>query len=391
MFLSFLKGEDLLGGEVVAIDGTKIRAQNSKSNNYNEAKLKKHLEYIEGKAASYIAELEQCDKAEDSHAAAELSKKQIVEKLKLLAQRKTNYEHLQKTLQDSGAKQISTVDADSRSLPIKDGITDVCYNVQSANDSKHSVVVDFDTINQGDQGQLSTMAIKAKAVLEVEALTVLADKGYHVGKELEQANENNITTVVAYPQARDRSDKVGPAYYTDKFIYNKQSDCYTCPAGAELTSNGKQYIKGRKDRTSYSVKTYSTTACSSCPFKQQCTSSKYRTIDRSEYQDIIDQNNKRVDENREIYKRRQQIVEHPFGTIKRSWGYTYTLVKGLKKVNGELVIIFTVYNLRRAMSILGIRELKKRLAAWKANYQCQQTGILRSLSINRLNTMRQAA
>lgn len=205
MFLSFLKGEDLLGGEVVAIDGTKIRAQNSKSNNYNEAKLKKHLEYIEGKAASYIAELEQCDKAEDSHAAAELSKKQIVEKLKLLAQRKTNYEHLQKTLQDSGAKQISTVDADSRSLPIKDGITDVCYNVQSANDSKHSLVVDFDTINQGDQGQLSTMAIKAKAVLEVEALTVLADKGYHVGTDaleyiVQERNSQHRQQIVAEKQ-----------------------------------------------------------------------------------------------------------------------------------------------------------------------------------------------
>jgi transposase len=391
MFVSFLKGEDLLGGEVVAIDGTKIRAQNNKSNNYNEAKLKKHLDYIEGKAASYIAELEQCDKAEDSHAAAALSKKQIVEKLTILALRKTNYEHLQKILQDSGAKQISTVDADSRSLPIKDGITDVCYNVQSANDSKHSLVVDFDTINQGDQGQLSTMAVKAKAVLEVKELTVLADKGYHVGKELEQANENNITTVVAYPQARDRSDKVGTAYYTDQFIYDKQSDCYTCPAGKKLTSNGKQYIKGRKDRTSYSVKTYSTTACSSCPFKQQCTSSKYRTIDRSEYQDIIDQNNNRVDENRELYKLRQQIVEHPFGTIKRSWGYTYTLVKGLKKVNGEMAIIFTMYNLRRAMSILGITELKKRLAKWKANYEGLNRGILCSIHFNGLDRRRVAA
>ncbi len=307
---------------------------------------------------------------------------------KTLQQRKTKYEQLQNTLQQSGAKQISTVDADSRSLPVKDGITDVCYNVQAANDSKHSLVVDFDTINQGDQGQLSAMAGKAKDVLEADHLTVLADKGYHVGKELEIANDNNITTVVAYPQPRDRSDKIDPACYTDKFLYNKQSDSYSCPAGCELTTNGKVYIKGRKDRTSYTVKTYTTTACSSCAFKHLCTPSKSRIIDRSEYQDIIDENNKRVDENPALYKQRQQIVEHPFGTIKRSWGYTYTLVKGIKKVNGEMAIIFTMYNLRRVMSILGVSELISRLKQWEPAYNLSKTAILRSLCIHKLSRIR---
>lgn len=381
MLVSFLKGEDLLGGELVAIDGTKIRAQNSKSNNFNEAKLKKHLEYIEAKAESYIQELEQCDATEDRHAAAELNKKQIVEKLAKLKERKINYEALEKTLKDSGEKQISTVDADSRSLPVKDRITDVCYNVQTANDSKHNLVVDFDIINKGDQGQLNAMSGKAKDILEVDQLTVLADKGYHSGKELQAAKENDITTVVAYPQPRDRSDKIDPDYYTDKFMYDKQRDTYTCPAGCELKTTGKEYIKGKADRTTYTVKTYTTTACSTCPFKKSCTTSKFRTIDRSEYQDIIDENNKRVDENKELYKRRPQISEHVFGTLKRGWGYTYTLVKGLEKVNGEMAIIFTMYNLRRATSILGIDELKRRLGQWKSANQTQKTSILKSFGL----------
>jgi transposase len=380
MFVSFLKGEDLLGGELVAIDGTKIRAQNNKSNNYNEDKLNKHLEYIEAKAAGYIKDLEEQDAAEDKQA-AELSKKQIAEKLKTLATRKTKYENLQTALQLTTEKQISTVDADSRSLPIKDRITDVCYNVQAANDSKHSIVVDFDTINKGDQGQLNVMAGRAKDVLEAEELTVLADKGYHVGKELQAARENGITTVVAYPQPRDRSEKIDPAYYTDKFVFNSESDSYTCPAGSELTTNGQEYIKGRKDRTSYTVKTYTTTACSTCPFKKSCTTSKYRKIDRSEYQDIIDENNKRVDENPALYKRRPLISEHVFGTFKRSWGYTYTLVKSREKVNGEMAIIFTMYNLRRAMSILGVDELKKRLGGWKTGNKGQKTHILKPLHL----------
>jgi len=380
MFVSFLKGEELLGGELVAIDGSKIRAQNNKSNNYNEAKLKKHLEYIEAKSESYIQELERCDAVEDKEA-AELSKKQIVEKLKTLGDRKTKYEGLQTRLQQSTEKQISTVDADSRSLPIKDRITDVCYNIQATNDSKHSIVVDFDTINKGDQGQLKVMSEKAKEILEVEELTVLADKGYHVGKDLQAAKENNITTVVAYPQPRDRSDKIDPAYYTDKFVFDCQRDTYTCPAGWELTTNGMEYVKGKKDRTSYRVKTYTTAACSTCPFKKSCTTSKYRKIDRSEYQEIIDENNKRVDENRDLYKKRPLISEHVFGTFKRSWGYTYTLVKSLEKVNGEMAIIFTMYNLRRAMSILGVDELKRRLVACKSANKNQKTGILKSLRL----------
>ncbi|HYP42876.1 MAG TPA: IS1182 family transposase [Candidatus Nitrosocosmicus sp.] len=381
MFVSFLKGEDLLGGELVAIDGTKIRAQNNKSNNYNEGKLKKLLEGIEAKAESYMQELEQGDATEDKQAAAELNKKQIAEKLVKLKERKIKYEALEKTLKDSGEKQISTVDTDSRSLPIKDRITDVCYNVQAANDSKYSLVVDFDTINESDQGQLNAMSGKAKDILEVEQLTALGDKGYHSGKELEAAKKNNITTVVAYPQPRDRSDKIDPAYYTDKFIYDKKSDTYSCPQGYELKTNGKEYIKGKKDRTSYTVKTYTTTACSTCPFKKSCTTSKYRKIDRSEYQDIIDENNKRVDENPALYKRRALISEHVFGTFKRGWGYTYTLVKGLEKVDGEMAIIFTMYNLRRAMSILGVDELKRRLAQWKSTRQTQKTAILSSFQL----------
>jgi transposase len=381
MFVSFLKGEDLLGGELVSIDGTKIRAQNNKSNNYNEGKLKKRLEYIEAKAESYIQELEQCDAAEDRQAVAELNKKQISEKLATLKKRQTKYEGFEKTLKESGEKQISTVDADSRSLPIKDRITDVCYNVQCSNDSKHSLVVDFDTINEGDQGQLNTMACRAKDILEAEELTVLADKGYHSGKELEAAKENSITTVVAYPQPRDRSDTIDPAYYTDKFVYDGQSNSYTCPAGCTLTTNGKEYTKGRADRTSYTVKTYTTTACLTCPFKKFCTTSKYRKIDRSEYQGIIDENNKRVDEKPVVYKQRSLISEHPFGTVKRGWGYTYTLLKTIKKVNGEMAIIFTMYNLRRAMSIFGVEELKRRLAEWKTANTRQQRGILGSLSL----------
>lgn len=284
-------------------------------------------------------------------------------------------------MEKSGEKQISMSDPSSRSLPIKDGITDVCYNVQAVADNKHSLIVEFETINTTDQGQLCPMATAAIKVLEVEEIQALADKGYHTGKDLQDCMDGHITTVVAYPERTNKN--VDPAYQTSNFTYDKEQDNYTCPQGAVLTTNGNEYEKGREGRSSYTVKRYVTDQCLTCVAKYLCTKAKSKAIERSEYQDAIDENNKRVDENIPLYKTRQQIIEHPFGTIKRSWGYTYTLLKGKEKVNGEMAIIFTMYNLRRAMSIIGVNELINRLKQWKGGKMLNQQTILSSLYLYR--------
>jgi radical SAM protein with 4Fe4S-binding SPASM domain len=366
MFVSFLKGEDMFSKELIVVDGTKVRAQNSNKNNFNEARLKKHLAYIESKAETYIKELNDCDVAEDRQA-SELKKKEVQQKLDTLKQRKQKYEQLKKELNESEANQISTTDPESRSLKIKDNIAEIAYNIQAATDSKHSLIAEFDTINENDQNQLSNMSSKAMQVLEVEQITVLTDKGYHVGKQLELCREQGVTTIVSYIDRNSRSKHIDPAYQTDQFIYDPISDIYTCPEGAVLTTNGKYYEKVRKSKTTYLIKQYSTRQCKNCPAKYLCTRSSkgYRQIERSQYQEVIDENNKRVDANVELCKKRQQIVEHPFGTIKRGWGYTYTLLRGIRKVNGEMALIFTMYNLRRAITILGVFELLKRLKKWK--------------------------
>jgi len=369
MFVSFLKGEDMFSKELIVVDGTKIRAQNSNKNNFNEARLKKHLAYIENKAEAYIKELNDCDAAEDRQA-SELKKKEIHQKLDTLKQRKQKYERLSKELNESEATQISTTDPDSRSLKIKDNIAEIGYNIQEATDSKHSLISEFDTINENDQNQLSKMTAKAMHIFEVEQITALADKGYHVGKQLEICKQQGVTTFVSYIDRNPRSKHIDPAYQTDQFIYDSVSDTYTCPEGAILTTNGNLYEKIRKGRTSYLIKQYSTRQCRNCPAKLLCTRSSkgYRQIERSQYQEVIDENNKRVDANVALCKKRQHIVEHPFGTIKRGWGYSYTLLRGIKKVNGEMAIIFTIYNLRRAISILGVPELLNRLKRWKDVY-----------------------
>ncbi len=379
MFVSFLKGEDLFSKELIGIDGTKLRAQNNNKNNFNEARLKKHLAYIENKTEAYIKELNDCDTAEDRQA-SELKTKEVHQKLDILKQRQQKYEQLDKELTESKATQISTTDPESRLLKIKDNIAEVSYNIQAATDSKHSMIVEFDIINENDQNQLGNMTCKAMDALEVKQITVLADKGYHVGKQLKLCKEQGATTLVAYIDRNPRSKHIDPAYQTDKFIYDSINDTYICPQGAVLTTNGISYEKIRKGRTTYFIKQYNTRQCKTCPVKHLCTSAKgSRQINRSQYQEVIDENNKRVDANAMLCKKRQQIVEHPFGTIKRGWGYSYTLLRGIKKVNGEVALIFTMYNFRRAMSILGVTELLKRLKKWKPIFYSLKTALIRTI------------
>lgn len=379
MFVSFLKGEDMFSKELIGVDGTKIKAQNSNKNNFNEARLKKHLAYIENKAEAYIKELDDCDTKEDKQA-SELKRKEVHQKLDVLKQRKQKYEQLHKELTGSEATQISTTDGESRSLKIKDNIAEIAYNIQAATDSKHSMIVEFDTINENDQNQLGNMTAKAMHILEVEQITTLADKGYHVGKQLQVCSEQGVTTLVSYIDRNPRSKHIDPAYQTDRFIYDSINDTYTCPQKAVLTTNGISYKKIRKSKTTYFIKKYTTRQCKTCPVKHLCTSAKgSRQIERSQYQEVIDENNKRVDANAALCKPRQQIVEHPFGTIKRGWGYSYTLLRSIKKVNGEVSIIFTMYNLRRVISVLGVTELLNRLKKWKPVFYSLKTGLIRAL------------
>lgn len=377
-FVAFLKGEDLVDGKALTVDGTKIRAQNNKKNNFNEKKFARSQEYIDSKVEEYIKEIEECDAQEDKQT-SDLKKKDVAKKLEELKERKAHYTELRKIMDKSGEKQISMSDPDSRSLPLNDVVTAVCYNPQVVADNKNSLIVDFDTINTGDQGQLYSMTSKAMETLGVKETTVLADKGYHVAKDLHDCREAAITTVVAYPEKNNKS--IDPAYQTSQFDYNKEDKTYTCPQGAVLTTNDKSYDKVKTGRTTYSVQKYVTGQCLACVARLLCTKAKSREIERSEYQNVVDENNKRVDENMPLYKTRQQIIEHPFGTIKRSWGYTYTLLKGIKKVNGEMAIIFTMYNIRRAMSILGVKRLMERLKQWKNALKATQTNILKSFAI----------
>ena len=372
-FNRFLRNEELFSKEEVATDGSKIRGQNSRKNNYNEKKVNQHLTYIDNQISNYLDQLDQVDLSEGEEHQEE---KQIdlAEKLDRMTERRKKYEALSEQIEaahEAGQTQISTTDPDVRALPVKLSNVEVGYNVVATAESKNKLITNFEVRNTSDTYALSKAALQAREALGLkpeEKLRQLADKGFDTGSELKICQENNIETYVA--TKKRFNPRVDKAFGKDKFRYDDETDTYTCPAGQVMTTTGTLYTRNtNKLHKPYQAKRYrhSPSICPACQYYSPCVSessrkhNRIRYVDRSEYDDYIEDNQSRTRLNKDTYGRRQQIIEHPFGTIKRQWGYDYTLLKGIKKVSGEWALIFWVYNLRRAMTILGQKELIDRL------------------------------
>jgi len=255
-------------------------------------------------------------------------------------------------------------------------------------DEKHNLIVVCQTTNDTDRNALAPVALAAKQILETDQCIALSDKGYHNGGHIQKCEEAGITTLAAYQDHCNNSETMHPDYYTSRFIYDKAADTYLCTQGHLLTTKGTWHEKKRENgKVSYLFKKYRTHACNTCHVKHLCTARAKggREIERSQYQDAVDRNNKRVDLQKELYLKRQAIVEHPFGTIKRGWGYSHTLVKGLEKVNGEMNLIALVYNLKRAVNILGSDKLLKAFNNWTPDYEkvlcLLKTTLIRSIYV----------
>nr|WP_315190022.1 IS1182 family transposase [uncultured Flavobacterium sp.] len=383
LFVSFLKDADLIGCETIAIDGTKSRAHNSKKANFNQKKIDQHLEYIEVKIQEYLDALEENDAKENP-----LKIQNIQQKIARLKQNKIRYELLEEKLKLSEQPQVSTTDCDARALLVQGQVVEVSYNIQAAVDDKHNLVVATHTINRNDKNALSAIALEVKENLKLETFTTLVDKGYHNGREIATCKANNITTIVAQPdQGKSNENGTQPEYFVTKFIYNKAQNTYACPQGETLTTTGSWHKKtGRTAESGYMFQKYRTPACKTCPVKSQCTSrTGGREIDRSEYADAVEENNKRYHENPQLYRKRQEINEHIFGTIKRQWGYNYTNLTGLEKVNGEHSLIMLVYNIKRSINILGVPDLMTKLKKWNSPYKAKVLFLLKT-SYLKLNT-----
>jgi transposase len=345
---------DLIGGKLLAGDSTKLRAQNSKKNNYNKAKIDRHVAYIDNKLDEYTRILSDND-GDNSQ--------EIEQEIKKQKNRKDQYLNIGKQLEASGEAQMSISDPESRQIVIRNNITEVAYNVQTMVDAEHNLPIDYKVTNQNDSKAMGNMVRRAKSILGNNDFTVLYDKGYHTGSELKTAQDLGIETLVAIPGVPSTSQAPDSSYNYENFVYDELADTYTCPQGEVMRTNGSWYREYTSSGNIIVFKQYKTLACKVCSSRQFCTRSKNaRLIQRSEYATYYEKNRQTLTDKEQLYKRRQTIVEHPFGTMKRQWGFSYILTKkGMHRASSDVGFMFIAYNLRRIMNILTREQLKEYL------------------------------
>ena len=351
-FVALCKAMDLLGGELVAVEGSKFKAVNSGKKNFSQKKLEKRLKEIDQKVERYFDEMDRADKQEQQN---EIKAEELKQKIGRLKERKGRYEELLKELKASGESQISLTDPDSRAMALTPK-GEVSYNVQTVVDSKHHLIVEQDVTKEGlDNHHLLLMAQRTKQRLGQTELQVVADMGYYNHEELKQCEEAGITAYVSKPIVSKNTAR--GLFGKEKFVYEPDRDCYRCPAGERLDFRFESEQDGKKFRY------YWTKACPGCALKAKCTTDpRFHRIKRWEHEAILERTEQRVRANPIIMKLRQQIVEHPFGTIKFWNDQRHFLMRRLEKVKGEFSLCTLAYNIKRAMTVLGVRGLMAALA-----------------------------
>ena len=362
-FVLICRQLDLFGAELVGIDGVKIKDVNSKERNFDEEKLGEKLKHIDEKVSEYMKQLEENDAKEvdnetsNNNSAPDSTETKLKQKISELDERKKRYQEILGRLKQSGEGQISLTDPESRLMKNNQKF-EVCFNAEVSVDSKFHLVPDYYVTNdETDRNQLSKASIGAKDALEAKSLDVAADKGFFDSLELKECIQNGIIPYV--PEKKGSRTAPGnknvpePPFYEDKFVYDKPSDAYRCPAGETLVFSS--WVRN-KNNSGMVYKLYKTKACMSCPFRSRCTGNKLgRFIYSWENEEILEELRKLVDsaDGKETVRKRKELVEHVFGTIKRSFNMPFFLLKGLRKVNCEMGFTLLAYNMRRAINILG--------------------------------------
>jgi hypothetical protein len=355
-FVTLCRHLGLLAKASVAIDGSKFKAVNNRDRNFTAAKMKRRMAQIEESVGRYLHQLDSADRQEPSLAQT-MKTTRLTEKIERLKEEMARLVALETERQERPDRQISLTDPDARSMATSGrGSGTVGYNVQTAVDITHHLIVTHEVTNVGhDRAQLSPMAKKTKATLEVEELDVVADRGYFSSEEILACDQAGITVTLPKPMT-SRAKKQG-RFGKEDFRYLADEDVYVCPAGERMI------YRYRREQDGLMLRYYWTSACSTCAIKDRCTPSKERRVNRWEHEDVLEAVQRRLDENPQAMRQRRETVEHPFGTIKARMGATHFLMKRLKNVRTEMALSVLAYNLTRVMNIIGIRPLIQAMAA----------------------------
>ena len=338
---------NLFSEEVVAIDGSKFKAVNNRDKNFTSAKMQRRLQQVEESIERYLSQLDTADRQQPEAASPKVARLQ--ERIATLKKQMEQFKELEARMLQSPDKQISLTDPDARSMIARDtGI--VGYNVQTAVDAKHHLIVAHEVTNVGsDRGQLANMAQQARDAMGAEALTAIADRGYFKGDEILACDKSGITTFV--PKPLTSNSKADGRFDRRDFIYVAEDDEYRCPAGQRLVKHFTTVEHGM------TLHCYWCSVCPACPLKAQCTTGKERRVKRWEHEAVLEKMQERLDRNPTTMRVRRRTVEHPFGTIKSWMGATHFLTKRLNRVSTEMSLHVLAYNLKRVMKLLGVGAL----------------------------------
>jgi transposase len=355
-FVMLCRRLDLFADAFVAIDGSKFKAVNNRDRNFTAAKMKRRMAQIEESVERYLRQLDSADRQEPSLART-TRMDHLQDKIAILKREMERLEKLEVQRLEAPDQQISLTDPDARSMATSGrGSGIVGYNVQASVDAKHHLIIAHEVTNEGsDRAQLSPIAKETKAVLEVEELDAVADRGYYKGEEILACQEAGITVTLPKPQTSHSAAK--GRFGKQDFRYIADEDVYICPAGERLIYRYTTQENG------LTLHRYWASTCQSCALRERCTTGKERRITRWEYEHVLEAVQQRLDEHPEMMRRRRETVEHPFGTIKSWMGSTHFQMKTLPRVRTEMALHVLAYNLKRVINIIGIAPLIAAMSA----------------------------
>ena len=351
-FVGLCRKLDLFSQALVAIDGSKFKASNNRDKNFTPAKLKRRMEEIEKSIARYFSRLDRMDN-EEPDATSQAGKLQ--DKIASLQEEVKRLKALEPEVLSAPDKQLSMTDPDARSMRSR-GTGIVGYNVQTAVDAEHHLIVTHEVTQQNnDRDFLTSMALEAQEVMGVEELEVVADRGYYKSQEIKASED--VGLIVYVPKSHTSNNKAHGLFDRSKFRYQPEIDEYQCPAGERLPKRTTTKDNGK---TMYR---YWSSNCGSCRLKSQCTIGKERRVSRWEHEAVLDRMEQRLDRDPQKMNTRRETVEHPFGTLKYWMGATHFQMTTLKHVKTEMSLHVLAYNMKRAINILGVASLIEALRA----------------------------
>jgi transposase len=351
-FVELCRQLNMFDESVFAIDGSKFKAVNNKSKNYTPSKVQFHIDRVEKSIEKYLSQMDTKDGDEK-----DIDTTVSASKLAWLEARLVELKALEKEVNEHPDKQVSQTDPDARLMKTHHMERQVCYNVQSAVDTKHHLIVEHDVTMTVDRGQLTLVAAQVQKTLGKKNITIIADKGYFSRNDIKATQDLGMTANV--PQTDTSGSAKKGIFNKSLFKYDKNKDIYICPAGEELPHRRNVTEDGLEQKVYVNH-----IACRDCTIRAKCTTSlkEPRKMKRWIHEHVIDAMQQRLDGNPDIPVLRKQTVEHPFGTIKMWMGATHFLMRRKKNVSIEMSLNVLAYNLKRMMTIMGTTGLMEAIS-----------------------------